>query len=162
MHANDTVIENCRFGTGHGTSIGSLGKATYLKNITVADSSYKGAVQALRIKADTYSSGALWDVAFRNLTMSDSGMTLQVISNYSSGGPSKSTLAMSNIVFSGITSTGAAAAGEILCSSLAPCKNVSLSSVTHPTAPPKGWACENAHGFTNGLVSPPIGSCLAK
>ena len=57
MHANDTLVEDCVFGTGHGASIGSLGENTALKNITVRRSTFTGAAQALRIKADTVSSG---------------------------------------------------------------------------------------------------------
>ena len=37
MHANDTLVERCTFGTGHGASIGSLGAGSWLKNITVSD-----------------------------------------------------------------------------------------------------------------------------
>ncbi len=162
MHANDTLVEGCAFGTGHGTSIGSLGVGTFLQNITVRACSFAGATTALRIKADNASSGALRGVAFRDLALADCGASLAIGSTYpAAGGPSGSTLAISDVSFVNITSARAGAAGALLCSRLAPCTGLLLEGVTHAPAPAAGWRCENARGQAQGEVSPPLGACLS-
>ena len=162
MHANDTLIEDCTFGTGHGASIGSLGAGTYLRNITVRSSSFKGATTALRIKADNASSGTLRGVVFRDLSMQGVGVTLALQSTYPApSGPSGSTLAMSDIVFANITSAQAGAAGSLLCSALAPCTGLALSDIVHTGSPPPlAWDCANAQGTAQAPVTPPLGGCL--
>ena len=162
MHANDTLVEDCVFGTGHGASIGSLGANTFLQNITVRSSSFKGATTALRIKADNASSGFLRRVLFRDLSMEGVGLTLALQSTYpAASGPSGSTLAMSDIAFANITSAHAAAAGSLLCSALAPCTGLVLSDIVHTGSPPPlAWACANARGTFQAPVTPPLGGCL--
>jgi hypothetical protein len=161
MHASDTVIENCTFGTGHGASIGSLGMATALRNITVRDSTFTGCTTALRIKADNASSGYVTGVAYMNLAMQGCGTTIDIGSTYpASGGDSASTLRISSLTFANITSAQAGEAGSLLCSGLAPCTGLSMEGVTHTPAPHKGWLCKNVQGKAQGAVSPPLGGCL--
>ena len=161
MHANDTLVEDCQFGTGHGASIGSLGDGTYLQNITVRACSFAGTTTALRIKADNASSGALRDVAFRDLALTDCGATLAIGSTYpASGGPSGSTLRISGVSYVNITSARAGAAGALLCSRLTPCSGLLLAGVVHAPPPQAGWQCENARGQAQGEVTPPLGACL--
>ena len=158
FHANDTLVEDCIFGTGHGTSIGSLGAGTYLKNITVRNSVYSNPTTGCHIKADTHSSGFLRDVLFQNLTMTGAGMTIEIESNYPTrGGSGVGTLAMTGITFADITSDKAAVAGALLCSSNAPCEGLSVRNVVHKDAA-AGWSCAFAHGIADG-VTPPI-TCL--
>ena len=158
FHANDTLVERCTFGTGHGTSIGSLGADTYLKNITVRDSTFANPTTACHIKADTQSSGFLRDVLWQNLTMSGAGMTIEVESNYPSrGGSGVGTLAMTNLTFADITSDNAAVAGLFLCSSNAPCRGITVRNVVHTHAA-AGWTCAYAHGSAQGVT--PALDCL--
>lgn len=56
-HASNLLVENCNFGTGHGASIGSLGGAVNLQNITFRSINFDGTTQALRIKSDPGASG---------------------------------------------------------------------------------------------------------
>ena len=159
MHANDTLVENCVFGTGHGASIGSLGEGTALRNITVRSSSFDGAAQALRIKADTVSSGWLRDVLYADLTLKNCGQSVMLIMNYDKGGESNSTMQISNATFRDISASGTVAvAGSLLCSKFAPCEQLSVQRVTHATPPAAGWTCEYAHGESSG--SQPSPSCL--
>ena len=159
IHASDTLVENCVFGTGHGASIGSLGYATALTNITVRNSSFDGAVQALRIKADTQSSGWLRDVLYADLTLKNCALSVMLVMNYGQGGASNSTMQLSNISFVNIHASGAvSAAGQLLCSERAPCRGLVVSNVTHATKPASAWACEYAHGTTSG--SSPSPTCL--
>ena len=160
FHANDTLVENCQFGTGHGASVGSLGTGIFLRNITVRNSSFDGAVQALRIKADIDSSGALSDVLFEDLRIKGAGTTLQIQSNYPGPGVSRSTLRISNVTFSRIAAEGSGAAGSLICSADAPCQNVFINDVVHTPAPKTGWACAFAHGEGGGQVVPPLSGCL--
>lgn len=159
FHANDTLVEACTFGTGHGTSVGSLGDGTNLKNITVRDSTFENATCVARIKADGASSGALRDVLWRNISSRGAGITIQVTSNYPGTGPGTGTLAMHNVSFDGISSSGAAEAGQFLCSPNAPCTALALRGVVHSPAPATGWSCANAHGAATGDISPPL-TCL--
>jgi len=159
MHANDTLVENCVFGTGHGASIGSLGFGTALKNITVRACSFDGAAQALRIKADTQSSGFLRDVLYADLELKDCEQSVMLIMNYDKGGESQSTMQISNVSFTGIHASGTVGvAGQLLCSKLAPCEGLVVSDVTHATQPKAAWTCEYAHGTTSGSSPPP--TCL--
>jgi polygalacturonase len=57
LHASDFLGERNTFGAGHGASIGSLGGAIALSNITVRDTSFNGTTQAIRIKSDVGASG---------------------------------------------------------------------------------------------------------
>ena len=158
FHANDTLVEDCTFGTGHGTSIGSLGAGTYLRNITVRDSTYENPTTGCHVKADTHSSGYLRDVLFQNLTMTGAGMTIEIESNYPTrGGSGVGTLSMTNLTFADIYSDKAAVAGALLCSSNAPCEGITVRNVVHKSAA-AGWSCAFAHGVAAG-VTPPI-TCL--
>ena len=160
FHANSTVVEFCTFGTGHGTSIGSLGDGTYLQNITVRDSSYEAPTTALHVKVDTHSSGFLRDVLFQRLSMSQAGTTILIESNYPShGGNGVGTLQVSNISFIDIVSDGALTAGQFVCSKAAPCEGIRLINVAHTTPGPETqWTCSMAHGMAQN-VTPAI-SCL--
>jgi len=163
MHANDTLVERMVFGTGHGASIGSLGPGTYLQNITVRDSSMTGGVQAIRIKADSDSSGFLRDVLYKNLTLKNCGMTIQITTDYGSelGSGSSSTMEISNVSFEDITASGSTTAGQFGCSSSAPCKDITVADVVHVAPlPATGWSCQNAHGTVSGTVTPSL-TCLS-
>jgi polygalacturonase len=161
LHANDTLVERCVFGTGHGTSIGSLGTNTFLKNITVRDCSYDGAVTAVRIKADTESSGYLHDVLYSNLSARNCQETIMLTMNYpSNSGESESTLLISNVTFMNIIASGGSVqqSGSLFCSKDAECRNLIIQNVTHVSIPKKGWSCEYAHGSETSNV--PDVSCL--
>ena len=48
IHASNVRVSECAFGTGHGASIGSLGGAVALQNITVTGVSFNGTGAAVR------------------------------------------------------------------------------------------------------------------
>ena len=158
LHANDTLVERCTFGTGHGTSIGSLGVGTFLQNITVRDSSFANPTTACHVKADTHSTGFLRNVLFQNLTMTGAGQTIEIESNYPTrGGSGVGTLAMTNLTFADIVSDKATVAGQFLCSSNAPCEGIAVRNVVH-TGAGQGWTCAFAHGTALGVT--PALTCL--
>jgi polygalacturonase len=166
MHANDTLVENCFFGTGHGASIGSLGAGTFLKNITVRNISIRGAVQALRIKADPTSSGFLRDVLYQNLALANCGTSIYMTMDYTLpslrgrfGSPS---LKISNVTFADIVSRDAtAAAGLLDCDAASPCVDVMFRNITHVGKQPKtAWTCVAIHGQVQDPVTPPL-TCVS-
>ena len=161
MHANDTLVEDCRFGTGHGASIGSLGAGTAMQNVTVRRCSFDGAITAMRIKADTTSDGFLRDVTYRDLALRDCETTLLVTMNYpSNSGESKSTMRISGLLVQNVSASGAIqAAGALNGSRAAPLEGIVIRDLVHADAPAKGWACEWAHGTSAG-VTPPLAGCL--
>ena len=55
-HANDTLVEDCAFGTGHGASIGSLSSGI-TQNVTFRRITFNGTVQAMRVKTDVVGRG---------------------------------------------------------------------------------------------------------
>jgi len=85
MHANDTLVERCQFGTGHGASIGSIDTG-YIQNITVRDCTFNSPNQAVRIKTDQGGAGFVRDVLYTNLTIADAGATIVVTMYYAVSG----------------------------------------------------------------------------
>lgn len=78
IHANGTLIENCRMGTGHGVSIGSISDA-YVSNVTVRSCSFENTTAGCRIKTDPGAKGAVWDVTYTNLTMQNGACAAGVV-----------------------------------------------------------------------------------
>ena len=160
-----TLVEDSYFGSGHGTSIGSLGAGTVLNNITVRNVVFHGTTQAIRIKSDCGSSGSLTDVTFGpNISCINVGQTILVTAFYPQHGPGPckppSTLAISNVTFTGISSVNAGSAGDLWCDKGTPCTGMVFSDVTHTNAK-SGWACQAFEGSADN-VSPPLPSgCLS-
>jgi polygalacturonase len=69
-HANNTLVEDCFFGTGHGVSIGSLCD-DWIHNFTVRNCSFKGTTSGARIKSHGGCGGRVWDVSYADLQMVD-------------------------------------------------------------------------------------------
>lgn len=167
FHANHTLVNDNYFGTGHGTSIGSLGVGTFLFNITVRDCMFDGTTQALRIKADCGSTGSLSGVTFGpNISMTNVGQSILVTAFYPSNGPGPcsggrpSTLAVHNVTFTGITSRNAGQAGDLWCDKGTPCTGITFQDVVHTPSPKHGWSCQAFKG-TAGHVTPALpAGCL--
>ena len=172
IHASHGLFERNAFGAGHGASIGSLGGAIALENITVRDTAFRGTTAGVRIKVDTEASGYLRDVTYANLTMDGVGETVSVCFFYNGGGgscnyPGKAAptkgmaLALSNVVVQGVVSRDAGSSGQFTCAAETPCA-VSLRDVVHTGAvPSEGWACANARVATGGSVVPALPSACA-
>jgi polygalacturonase len=158
MHANDTLVENCHFGAGHGASIGSIGSGVWLTNITVQNIVFDTTHQAARIKVhNDASSGRLWGVTYRNLTMTDVGRTVIVTEYYD--GPQNETChyVIEDITFESITATVNADysdVGEILCQPTSPCKSITLKDITITGGNPE-WVCSEAQVSASN-VSPAV------
>ena len=64
-HANNTLVEDSYFGSGHGASIGSL-CGSYIRNFTVRNVSFHGTTAAARIKSHPACGGHVWDVTYES------------------------------------------------------------------------------------------------
>ena len=87
MHANNTLVEDSYFGTGHGASIGSLCN-DWLTNITVRNVTFRGTTAGARIKSHPNCSGRVWNVTYENLTMHDVDQAIVLTQFYFGDGPS--------------------------------------------------------------------------
>jgi len=165
-HANDTLVEDSYFGSGHGASIGSLCNA-YLTNLTFRNITFVGTTAGARIKSDPGCAGHLWNVWFENLHMTDVRQTIQVNQYYFGPGPSP--YLFENVSFVNITSVNAGRAGRrprdhvvnLDCDTgfdgRANCHNFLLDGVKH-VSPHGDMYCHGVYGRT--VNSTGLDSCL--
>eukprot|EP01084_Bolivina_argentea_P082716 149769_1 len=158
FHANDTLVSNCKFGTGHGTSIGSL-SGGWLKNITVTGCSYTDTTQAIRIKVDnTAGPGKLWDVTFESLTVNKVQQTVVITEFYNNNKQANCRFQIDGVTLKDISGTqsGSEDVGIIDCQKSSPCKNIKLDNVKI-SGGKQEWDCQEA-SVSATSVSPSI-SC---
>jgi len=161
VHSNDTLIENCYFGTGHGVSIGN----GWLNNITVRNAIFRSTVQATRIKTHMGDVGVVSNITFENIEMYDVGWPFCIDMFYenlpqfaecvigTSVGPTKQLI--TNILYKNITISGVQQQAAIFaCQPSSPCTDIQLVDVTITDKPAPEWICMNAFG-TNVNVIPP-------
>ena len=104
-HANDTIVEDSYFGTGHGASIGSLCD-DWLRNITFRNISFHGTTAGARIKSHPKCGGRVWDVTYEGLTMQGVETPIDLTQFYDGSGAS--TMRFENILFKDIQVFGGA------------------------------------------------------
>lgn len=103
VHANDTLVEDSYFGSGHGASIGSL-CGDYLNNITFRNISFHGTTTGARIKTDPNCTGHVSHVLYEDLTMLDVGQAISVSQHYNDpSGKGHSKFLIDSIEFKNIT-----------------------------------------------------------
>lgn len=159
-----TATTDCRFGTGHGASVGSLGDA-WVHNITFNRIQFDGTTTAMRIKTDTGTSGEAWDITYSNLQTNNVGETLSINMFYSDDedscghtSPAHTTMKVRNINFVNITAHGSGSPGGFQCDPDSPCHSLLLDNVVHSDSS-GSWQCSHAFGTTTQPVSPT--SCLS-
>ena len=102
-HANDTLVEDSYFGSGHGASIGSLCDS-YIRNFTVRNCSFHGTTAATRIKSHPGCGGHVWDVRYEDLTLHDCPTAIQLNQFYfAKPGDKPATMRFERIYFVNIT-----------------------------------------------------------
>ena len=102
-HANDTLVEDSYFGSGHGASIGSLCDS-YIRNFTVRNCSFHGTTAATRIKSHPGCGGHVWDVRYEDLTLHDCPTAIQLNQFYfAKPGDKPATMRFERIHFANIT-----------------------------------------------------------
>ena len=107
VHANDTLVEDSFFGSGHGASIGSLCDS-YLTNITFRRITFEGTTAGARIKSHPNCSGHVWDVLYEDLALRDH-QTIQVNQYYF--GTGLSNYLFENVIITAVNAGGGSAGG---------------------------------------------------
>mmetsp|Transcript_10454 Transcript_10454/g.14440 ORF Transcript_10454/g.14440 Transcript_10454/m.14440 type:complete len:268 (-) Transcript_10454:227-1030(-) len=170
IHASDVLIENCIFGSdngptdavhGHGASIGSLGSDTFLSNITVRDSVFKGTIYGPRIKVhDDATNGHVHDIIYENLYIDSVQKGIYVTAEYTldtTRADSNKPFILSDISFKNITMINTDTPGYFECSKSTPCLDFHLTDITAVGNSENDWSCTHIYG-TQDNVSPK--SCI--
>ena len=131
------MIENCFFGYGHGTSIGSLGSGSFITNVTVNNCTYHETDAGCHIKIHPgTTSGHVWNVRFTNLEMMGISMYSIGITEYYDGNENVTSKVMvEDVLYENITSYQNSSAvnknpcGEFLCQPSSPCKNITMRNI---------------------------------
>jgi polygalacturonase len=132
----DVRIERCSFLHGHGVSIGSETQGG-VGGVVVADSSFAGTENGIRIKTNREVGGPIWRVRYEHLIMQDVQSPIALASYYPRIPPeedelpeSATTPTLSDVQICDLTATGAAQAGYIVGLREAPYTNIRLNRVT--------------------------------
>jgi len=78
---SNVLIKNCRYGTGHGVSIGSYTQGE-VSNITVRDCIFDGTECGIRIKSDRDRGGHVHHLVYENLQMKNVDMPILIYAAY--------------------------------------------------------------------------------
>eukprot|EP01084_Bolivina_argentea_P067051 122209_1 len=144
-NANDTLIENCHFGSGHGASIGSL-DGGWFTNITVRNVVFDGTTPAARIKIHNDAGvGKLWNVLYSNLTMKDVSQAITISEYYDGNKNETCKFQIEDITLENIKASVNASknVGQIACQPSKPCKSITLKNITI-TGGKQSWQCNEA------------------
>ena len=142
---NNTLVENCYFGTGHGASIGSLCGA-WLHNITFRNIVFDGTTAGSRIKTHPKCAGTVTDVTYENLVMKDVKTPIEISMFYDGDGPlPKTTMQIHYITYRNITATGSGADTSVSfdCDPESPCHSIALQDIDIEYG---DMECKNAFG----------------
>ena len=133
----DIMVTGCTFLHGHGVSIGSetIGGVS---GVTVADSSFQGTRNGVRIKTNRDAGGPITNILYENLTMSGVEDPIAFASYYPTIPPtndaarpiSAQTPSVSDLQIVGLTAEGAAHAGYIVGLPEVPYASIALANVS--------------------------------
>ena len=79
----DVLITNCKYGDGHGVSIGSYTNRG-VKNITVENCTFTNTEAGIRIKTDRDRGGVVENITYKNLRMNNVGIPILIYESYKS------------------------------------------------------------------------------
>ncbi|XVE67910.1 hypothetical protein DITRI_Ditri09bG0025900 [Diplodiscus trichospermus] len=166
---SNVYINNVNCGPGHGISIGGLGKdnsKACVSNVTVRDVSMHNTLTGVRIKTWQGGSGAVQQVMFSNIQVSEVETPIMIDQFYCDKGSCKnqsSAVAVSGINYVNIKGTYTVKPVHFACSDSLPCSGVSLSTIElksvqekHPLGGPFCW---ETYGELKTATEPPI-NCL--
>jgi len=155
QHTNDTLVENCYFGDGHGASIGSV-CSEKIQNVTFNKITFNKTTTAIRIKTDQGCNGFVKNIVYSNLEMYNVPTTIDITMYYQTSS-NKTSLVIDEITIQNVNAYNSTSAGEFNCVPESPCHHITLKNVVHLSNTPKPWNCSNAFG-TASNVTP--ASCL--
>ncbi|KAK8717030.1 hypothetical protein V6N13_044314 [Hibiscus sabdariffa] len=162
-------IHNVKCGPGHGISIGGLGKdntKACVSNITVRDVTIQNTLTGVRIKTWQGGSGAVKQVTFSNVQVSEVETPIMIDQFYCDKSNCKnqsSAVEVSGINYVNIRGTYTVQPVHFACSDSTPCSGVSLSTIELKPVQENhnlyGPFCWEAYGELETTTEPPI-SCL--
>lgn len=80
-NTSNVLITNCRYGNGHGVSIGSPTRGG-VSNFTVENCTFTNTDCGIRIKSDRDRGGILQNITYRNLKMTNVGIPILIYATY--------------------------------------------------------------------------------
>ena len=148
-------ITDCRFGTGHGLSVGGQTPGG-LRNMHVRNITFDGTENGIRLKAERGDGGVVEDVSYENITMKNV-KTAIVITSYYHGLPKPGqkhetkpadarTPVWRNIRIKNVTATHIDEAGLLMGLPEMPMENITLENVSIEAKKPMRV------GYTHGLT----------
>jgi len=166
----DITITDCTFMKGHGLSVGSE-VAGGVQHLRVERVTFNGTTQGIRIKSGRDRGNDIGDFVYKDITMQDVGVAIQITDYYGGGATKEGAAAVTpapetrltphihDITIENVKVTGAKTAMDIEGLPEAPIKNVVLKNVQIDAA--KGAKIYYAEVVSQGLVikaqtGPPI------
>ncbi|XVF60276.1 hypothetical protein PTKIN_Ptkin08bG0032100 [Pterospermum kingtungense] len=168
---SNVYIHNVNCGPGHGISIGGLGKdnsKACVSNITVRDVTLQNTLTGVRIKTWQGGSGAVQQVMFSNIQVSEVETPIMIDQFYCEKGSGcknqSSAVAVSGINYVNIRGTYTVQPVHFACSDSLPCSGVSLSTIELKSSVQEnhhldGPFCWETYGELQTATEPPI-QCL--
>ncbi|MBV9022442.1 MAG: right-handed parallel beta-helix repeat-containing protein, partial [Streptomycetaceae bacterium] len=158
--AHDISLSNCTILHGHGLSIGSF-TAGGIYNINIHDNILNGTSAGVRIKTARDRGGDVHAITYKNLKMTNVTTPIQIVGYYpavpaegdAAQAVTSTTPDYHDITISGITATGANAAGQIIGVPEQPITRLTLTSVT--ISAKTGLTVRNATVRTNSTTIEP-------
>eukprot|EP01084_Bolivina_argentea_P191457 328871_1 len=162
VHANDTLVENCYFGHGHGASIGSLHGGWY-KNITFNNITFNQTTNGIRIKSwPGATQGKVSDIWYTNLLMHNVINPIIITQFYDDTdndtiiNETKSYLYFDEIYFENVTSINSLNAGYFMCQNSTPCHHINMKNVHIEASANNGdYVCLQAYGKATNVTPKP-------
>uniref|UniRef100_A0A6N2K2M3 Pectate lyase superfamily protein domain-containing protein n=1 Tax=Salix viminalis TaxID=40686 RepID=A0A6N2K2M3_SALVM len=167
--STNVVLQDCKIGTGHGISIGSLGKDNSTSTVTkvVLDTAFlRETTNGLRIKTWQGGHGYVRGVRFENVAM-ENVVNPIIIDQFYCDSPKTcknqtSAVEISEITYRNISgTTKSSKAMKFACSDTVPCNNIVLSNINlEKKDGTVATYCNSAKGFGYGVVHPSA-DCLS-
>ncbi|PIN07882.1 Polygalacturonase [Handroanthus impetiginosus] len=172
---SDVKIQNVNCGPGHGYSIGGLGAPGLgeadVKDIIVINSRVQNSLTGVRIKTWPGGIGSVRNITFINITMSNVKTAISIDQNYCGGPkvcpePDKNAVAISDIMYEGITGTYTKTSVSLVCSKYKVCRNLRFGNINLTPSNsfvPGGYSgtfCANAYGKLLSKTTPPLDRCI--
>jgi len=163
VHESHLLVENCKFGHGHGASIGSCGSETALENITFRNIVFNGTTAAMKIKTipgskNAYVRNCLWE----NLVLYNVQATVTIDMFYDHGKNKSTDFDISNITVRNVTAYGSVdhetgkkvTPGILHCQESSPCRNIRLENIRQVDST-EPFSCYNAYGSWDDVSPAP-------
>mmetsp|Transcript_23385 Transcript_23385/g.40245 ORF Transcript_23385/g.40245 Transcript_23385/m.40245 type:complete len:204 (+) Transcript_23385:606-1217(+) len=161
MLTNDTVVEDCFFGGGHGASIGSMCNR-YIRNVTVRNVAIRHTPTGyqrvgLRIKTNPHCAGYVRDVTYENIYIEQARNAIEVDALYGHRGPLPlTTLTIRDVTYRNVTGVRCRSPGFFSCDPSSPCVNIRMEHVDITSSYGR-FTCSNAYGQSQDVYP---SSCL--